>query len=68
MAVREPSGGNARATLDYQELRIALELNNLAAAQKAYANLQNDLMLANSTPPVAGTEATGIGNQLNTAV
>ena len=61
MAVSEPSGGNARAALDYQELRIALESNNLAAAQKAYANLQNDLMLANSTQPPTG-------NQLNTAV
>ena len=68
MAVREPLGGNARAALDYQELRIALESNNLAAAQKAYANLQNDLMLTNPTPPATGNEATGIGSQLNTAV
>jgi hypothetical protein len=68
MAVREPSGSNARAALDYQELRIALESNNLAAAQKAYANLQNDLMLANSTQPATGNEAAGIGSQLNTAV
>jgi hypothetical protein len=68
MAVSEPPGGNARAALDYQELRIALESNNLVAAQKAYANLQNDLMLANSTPSATGNEATGIGSQLNTAV
>ena len=68
MAVNEPSSGNARAALDYQELRIALESNNLAAAQKAYANLQNDLMLANPTQPTTGNEATGIGSQLNTAV
>jgi len=68
MAVREPSGSNARAALDYQELRIALESNNLAAAQKAYASLQNDLMLANSTQPATGNEAAGIGSQLNTAV
>ncbi len=67
MSVSQPSGGNSDASLDYQSLRIALESDNLSAAQTAYERLQSDLLLAHPNQLVTTNHTSGNTGHLNTA-
>jgi hypothetical protein len=62
-SVNQPPANNATASLDYHDLRIALQSGNLAAAQQAYLRLQNDLTLP--YPTLTGTATTAVGNVLD---
>lgn len=68
LSVAQPSGSNRRADLDYQALRIALQSDNITAAQQAYVRLQSDLLLFHSASaqPTQGSGVAGGSSQLNT--
>ena len=44
-SVSQPPSSNAQASLDYQDMRTALNADNLTAAQQAYMRLQTDLYM-----------------------
>ena len=44
-SVIQPPASNPQANLDYQNLRTALDSDNLTAAQQAYLRLQTDLYM-----------------------
>jgi hypothetical protein len=68
MSVGQPSGGNARAGLDYAVLRNALRSDNLTAAQQAYTRLQSDLLLGNSANSTTADNVAGGSGHLDISV
>ena len=52
----QPPASNAQASLDYDDLRLAMQSGNRTAAQQAYLRLQTDLSL--SLPSTSNTAAT----------